>query len=47
FRRLDPIISSKYSSIPSSFSVSAFGFIIAICSTSPYNILRATTAQSL
>ena len=35
-KRLDPIMSSKYSSMPSSCSDCAFGFIMDICSTSPW-----------
>lgn len=35
-RRQEPIMSSRYSSMPSSCSVWPLGFIMAICSTSPY-----------
>lgn len=34
-KRLDPMMSSRYSNIPSSCSDWAFGFIMEICSTSP------------
>lgn len=36
FRRHEPIMSSRYSSMPSSCSVWPLGFIMAICSTSPW-----------
>lgn len=36
FRRQEPIMSSRYSNMPSSCSVWPLGFIMAICSTSPY-----------
>lgn len=35
-----PMMSSKYSSIPVSCSFCPLGFIIAICSTSPYEIIN-------
>lgn len=35
FRRQEPMMSSRYSSMPSSCSVCPLGFIMAICSTSP------------
>lgn len=43
FRRQEPIMSSRYSNMPSSCSVWPLGFIMAICSTSPY--IRSIIAQ--
>ena len=46
-KRLLPMMSSRNSSMPSSCSVRALGFIMAICSTSPWNKPLPTPACSL
>lgn len=45
-RRQEPIMSSRYSSMPSSCSVWPLGFIMAICSTSPYAQVRTTNVHN-
>jgi len=45
--QLEPMMSSRYSRIPSSCAVGALGFIIEICSTSPCRIRKRLWSRSM